>query len=338
MSHDIGQMFYYGERPWHGLGRKLQTPANLEEALQHGGLDWDVDTVPIVPAGEPDSKITHRVAVVRKDRAPGEAGRVVGVVHRGFHPLQNREGAELFDALLPGQDRRLYHTGGYLRDGEVIWLMARLPTRIRVTATDEVEPYLLFSNSHDGSQAIDIRLTTIRVVCQNTLSMALRGRAAGKVFRRAHDGRYKLLKKEAEDFFAFSLKQVEELEARLVNLSQAACDDAAFEAFLAKLLPDPKRPASAGENRQVQRAYETLLRTAQKNRDELRQVHYEGIAERQPTAEKTWWGTLNTVTGWVDHIQATRGDRYAHILFGAGDRLKTSALDLVQATAFPVTP
>ena len=70
----------------------------------------------------------------------------------------------------------------------------------------------------------------------------------------------------------------------------------------------------------------------------MRQVHYEGISERQPTAEKTWWGALNTVTGWVDHVQATRGDRYAHILFGAGDRLKTSALDLAQATAFPVAP
>ncbi|NMF87661.1 hypothetical protein [Aromatoleum petrolei] len=75
MAHNIGEMFYCGEEPWHRLGKRLGRPANLEEALEHGGLDWEVGTVPIVPAGEPASEIPHRVAVVRKDRKPGEAGR-----------------------------------------------------------------------------------------------------------------------------------------------------------------------------------------------------------------------------------------------------------------------
>jgi phage/plasmid-like protein (TIGR03299 family) len=330
MSHDIGQMFYYGEEPWHGLGRKLDQPADLEEALKHGGLDWEVDMVPIVPAGEPDSTITHRMAVVRKDRQPGDAERVVGVVHPGFRPLQNREGAELFDALL-GQGGRHYHTGGYLRHGEVVWLLAKLRRDIKVRPNDKLETYLLFSNSHDGSQAIDIRLTTIRVVCQNTLSMALHRGTAGKFFRRGHDGRHAKLKDEVQAFFAFTMRQADDTESRLTQLAGKACEDAAFEAFLAKLLPEPTRPVSAGENPQVRRAYETRLGTVMESRDEIRRVHLHGIAGRQPGADKTWWGTLNTVTGWVDHVQATRSDRYAHILFGAGDRIKTSALNLVQA-------
>ena len=90
--------------------------------------------------------------------------------------------------------RDSYHTGGYLKNGEVIWLLARLPSDIRVRGDDILETYLLFTNSHDGSVAIDIRLTTVRVVCQNTLSLALHQQdMLGKVFRRAHHGSYALL-------------------------------------------------------------------------------------------------------------------------------------------------
>jgi hypothetical protein len=88
---------------------------------------------------------------------------------------------------MPCSDReRVYHTGGYLRHGEVVWLLAKLPREIRGRGREPVETYLLFANSHDGSVAIDIRPTTVRVVCQNTLSMALNRQATGKVFRCAH--------------------------------------------------------------------------------------------------------------------------------------------------------
>lgn len=331
MAHNIGRMFYCGERPWHGLGEKLDGPANLDDALTHGGLDWEVGTVPIRPEGEPNSEIRHRVAVVRMDRAPGAAGRVIGVVHPGFRPLQNRQGAEMFDAIV-GQGQAIYHTGGYLKQGEVVWLLAKLPEDIRVRGDDVLESYLLFTNSHDGSVAIDIRLTTIRVVCQNTLSLALHKGAVGKVFRRAHDGRYDLLKQEAKDFFDFSVEQGRQTEALFRRLAEAKCDDRRFEAFLTKLMPDPLRPATASSNGQVSRAYETRLEQARESRKEVLGVHTIGIPARGiDAAEKTWWGALNSVTAWVDHVQATDADRYAHILFGAGDRIKKNALARVLA-------
>ena len=143
MAHNIGEMFYYGERPWHRLGERLEQPATLEEALKHGGLDWEVELLPLAVADEPESKAPQRCAVVRKDRKPGQAGRVIGVVHPGFGPLQNRAGAEMFDALL-GQGQSIYHTGGYLKNGEVVWLLARLPRDIQVRGDDVVETYLLF--------------------------------------------------------------------------------------------------------------------------------------------------------------------------------------------------
>ena len=235
MSHDIGEMFYCGERHWHKLGNKLDQPATLEEALAAGGLNWTVATVPIFPAGEPASTIAHRVAVVRDDRLPGQTGRVVGVVHPGFRPLQNREGAELFDSLL-GQGEPIYHTGGYLRHGEVVWLLAKIPHEIYLGGDDVLEPYLLFTNSHDGSVAIDIRLTTIRVVCQNTLSMALASGKAGKVFRRPHNGSAALLQAEDKDFFAFATQQCKETEELFKRQAEAKCTKPALEGWCIGLL------------------------------------------------------------------------------------------------------
>jgi len=325
MPHEIGRMFYFGETPWHGLGRELPQPATIDEALKEGGLDWTVSMVPIVPAGEPGTAITRRMAVVRDDRAPGEPGRVVGVVHPQFQPLQNRDGAWIFDALA-GQGRRVYHTGGYLRDGEVVWLLARLPRDIRVGGRDLVEPYLLFSNSHDGSQAIDIRLTTVRVVCRNTLSMALSRGAAGKVFRRAHDVGVERLAEEASAFFEVSLRQCAETQALFDRLAARRCDVAAFRAFMQKLLPDPSRPA----NRQAPAAlnvYERRLETLRQTRREVVEVFRVGIpAQDVAPAGETLWGAVNAVTAWVDHQQRVDGHRYAHALFGGGDRLKTQAL------------
>lgn len=331
MAHCIGRMFYYGDRPWHGLGKRLDQPATLEDALLHGGLDWEVELRPLTVAGEAASRAPQRRAVVRKDRKPGEEGRVIGVVHPGFVPLQNRAGAEMFDTLL-GQGRPSYHTGGYLRDGEVVWLLARLPEDIKVRGEDVVETYLLFSNSHDGSSAIDIRLTTVRVVCQNTLSLALQNRAVGKVLRRAHDGRYRLLKEQACAFFDFSVQQSRQTQALFGRLAETGCDDAAFETFLTQLLPDPARPVAAGSNPALERAWQTRLVNTRAARAQVWSVRREGIPARDiEPEEQTWWGALNTVTGWVDHVQDTEADRYAHILFGAGDRLKTTALQRMQA-------
>ena len=326
MAHDIGRMFYYGEVPWHRLGNQLSQAATLDEAMRAGGLEWTVSLVPIVPAGEPDSSIEHRVAVVRDDRAPGDAGRVVGVVHPGFRPLQNRDGAQIFDALL-GQGTRVYHTGGYLRHGEVIWLLAKLPVDILVGGTDPVEPYLLFTNSHDGSVAIDIRLTTVRVVCRNTLSLALNNKAKGRIFRHAHDGSYALLKQEAKAFFDFSIAQCEETQALFTRLAAKKCDAAAFKAFLRALLPDPARPVTADQNGAVRKAYETRMENLCAARKEVEAVFRDGIPQREilPAGE-TWWGAVNAVTGWVDHLQPVAGDRYAYALLGSGDKLKSAAL------------
>ena len=154
-------------------------PANIQEAIKAGGLDWEVGMVPLKTAEDPPSRVDSRVAIVRKDRPKGNPGRVIGVTHKGFKPLQNREGLRIFDAIFG--------------KGEVIWLLAELPGNIVVGKKDTVKPYALFTNSHNGSIAIDVRLTTVRVVCRNTLSLALMDKDKKTFFKHAHQGDYQHL-------------------------------------------------------------------------------------------------------------------------------------------------
>lgn len=88
MPANVGEMFYYGAVPWHGEGLALKHPATLEEALRAGGLNWEVGFSELMTADDPPSPVPKRRALVRMDRPPGHSGRVLGVAHRGFRPVQ----------------------------------------------------------------------------------------------------------------------------------------------------------------------------------------------------------------------------------------------------------
>ncbi len=133
-------------------------------------------------------------------------------------------------------------------------------------------------------------------------------------------------------FFDFSVEQSKDAEALFARLAGRQCSDQDFQSFLSKLLPDPIKPATANRNPSVLRGFETRMETIRATRKEVLNVHQEGIPSRQiPPAESNWWGALNSVTAWSDHLQATESDRYAHVLFGHGDKLKSAALTRIQA-------
>lgn len=330
MPHDIGRMFWHGDVPWHGLGKELDRPATLEEALGYGDLDWTVELARLRTDEADCSAVGQRRAIVRSDLSSGSRGRVLGVVHRGFRPLQNREGAELFDRLLPLGERR-YHTGGYLGCGQIVWLLARLPMPIVVRDGDEVETYALFTNSHDGSIAIDIRLTTIRVVCRNTLSLAL-GRVSSRAFHRAHRSSPAVIEREAKALFQATRERIEQTQALFRRLAGVRCCDADFGRFTRRLLPEPKLPGSATPGSPQAKAHATRIATLARHRAALARIRTNGLVERDLAPDDpTWWGAVNAVTGWVDHVQSAQSARYAHAMFGAGDAIKRRALALATA-------
>ena len=163
MAANVETMFYTREKPWHGWGTGVEIAPTSKEALQLAGLDWKVIQKPILT--EDGSLIEGFKANVR-DRDQ----KVLGVVSNRYKVVQNEEAFAFTDALL-GEGVR-YETAGSLAEGKRTWILAMLPHKY-IIAGDEITPYLVFMNSHDGSGAIKAAMTPIRVICQNTLNLAL---------------------------------------------------------------------------------------------------------------------------------------------------------------------
>jgi phage/plasmid-like protein (TIGR03299 family) len=331
VSANVGEMFYTGHTPWHELGVALAQPATLEEALKVGGLNWQVGEVELMTAEDPPSLATRRKALVRLDRPPGHPGRVVGVAHQGFVPIQNADAAMLFDAVF-GDGRRVYHTGGYLGIGEVIWLLARIDRTLRIGRDDIVEPYALMANSHDGSTAFSIRLTTIRVVCQNTLALAMRERI-GQHFRRSHQGSFAAHAEAAREFFQATLHELDFVAQAFTHLSKQSCDDEQFEHLLEALLPEPRRPRNGAHNPVLQRRWERQVAEVRATRATISRLRQGGKGASLDSARGTLWGALNAVLEYVDHHRPVNGSRVPFALLGDGMDLKVRAFRLIRESA-----
>ena len=158
----VESMMYVREKPWHGLGTRVEEAPTSADALRMAGLDWNVVQRNIQVCG--GAKIQNYKANVRDSD-----GTVLGVVSDRYKIVQNAEAFEFTDSLIGGDVR--YETAGSLNGGRKIWLLAKLPETEIVG--DKTEPYLCFTNTHDGSGAIRVCMTPIRVVCNNTLNLAL---------------------------------------------------------------------------------------------------------------------------------------------------------------------
>jgi len=331
MPANVGKMFYFGKVPWHREGVSVGAPLTVAQALAMGELDWKVGEVEIQTAENPPSPAMQRKALVRLDRPAGHDERVLGIVHQGYDPLQNRDGAELFDAIF-GKSEPVYHTGGYLGHGERIWLLAKIDQIIEVASGDTVQPYALYSNSHGGPDAVSICLTTVRVVCQNTLNLALRDASVGQHFRRAHRGTALQHAEAAQAFWASALTQCNQTRDTFQGLAGKPCSDAQFDDLVAKLLPLPPAPKAIGrrtkEEERAARRYEQIIG----KREEIHRLRNEGKGANLDSARGTFWGALNAITEFVDH-----GVNAGSIktLLGDGMRFKQKAYNLVLEMSRP---
>ena len=187
MAANVESMFYTRTKPWHGLGVQVQEAPESKDALRLAGLDWKVYQREVYT----DSGIRidgYRANVRNTDN------RVLGVVTERYKIVQNEEAFAFTDALL-GKGVR-YETAGSLQDGRKVWLLARLPKEYIISG-EQISPYLVFSNSHDGSAAVRVALTPIRVVCNNTLNLALS--TAKRSWAMVHTGNIKGKIHEAQE-------------------------------------------------------------------------------------------------------------------------------------------
>lgn len=164
-------MFSAREVPWHGLGEVVPEELLAAEALKVAGLDWDVQLVPAIAKtanGVKETNAFFPMTLIDQDfEFVGNATRVVS--HK-YEVLQNRDAFTFMDNLVDEGLR--YETAGSLRNRAWVWMTAKLPQQVLVGGEDAADIYLLLSNSHDGTKAVRVDVTPVRVVCQNTLNMA----------------------------------------------------------------------------------------------------------------------------------------------------------------------
>jgi phage/plasmid-like protein (TIGR03299 family) len=182
MAHEIDMttdskgsaMFAYNPA-WHGLGTVVSEAQSSADALRIAGLDWDVSLTDLTAdfgedaTGERYRKVPECRATYRTD-----TGMPLGAVGTRYTPLQNREAFDWMDAIV-GESLAIWHTCGSLRGGRRVWMLAKLPGTLEVANADVLEKYVLIANSHDGSGAVRLFPTNVRVVCANTLRLAMSG-------------------------------------------------------------------------------------------------------------------------------------------------------------------
>ncbi len=225
MEANVESMFYTRETPWHGLGTKVMEAPASKEALEIAGLDWNVTQEPIyTDMGERIEG--YRANIRDMDR------KVLGVVTERYKVVQNQEAFAFTDSLLTEGVR--YETAGSLQGGKRIWLLAHMPHDYIISG-EKFNPYLLFSNTHDGSGAVKVALTPIRVVCQNTLNLALT--TAKRSWSMMHTGNIQGKIQEAKETLLLAENYMDSLGQEFESLRKKKLTDKEVKDYIETLLP-----------------------------------------------------------------------------------------------------
>lgn len=225
MAANVETMFYVRETPWHGLGTRVMEAPGSEEALEVAGLNWKVRQEPIYT--DNNLLIPGYKANVRDSD-----NKVLGVVTDRYKVVQNDEAFAFTDGLL-GEGVR-YETAGALLDGRKVWILARMPREFIING-EQISPYLVFSNTHDGSGAIKVAVTPIRVVCNNTLNLALA--TAKRSWSMVHTGDVQGKMEEAKQTLFMAEKYMSKLGREFETLRKIELTDRQVMDYIKLLLP-----------------------------------------------------------------------------------------------------
>jgi phage/plasmid-like protein (TIGR03299 family) len=280
MAAEVESMFYVREKPWHGLGVRVMEAPTSKNALVLAGLDWKVIQEPIFT--ENNELISGYKANIRDtDRKP------LGVVSNKYKVIQNDEAFAFTDALL-GEGVR-YETAGSLKDGKTVWMLARLPQEYIISG-ERICPYLVFSNTHDGSGAVKVAMTPVRVVCSNTLNLCLS--TAKRSWSMIHTGDISQKLDEARNTLLLAENYMTELGKEFENLRNQKISDKEVEEYIQMLLPMKEDATSLQEKNII------------KLRDDLRMRYYD--APDLKHLGKTAYRFINAVSDFATHSSPLR--------------------------------
>lgn len=313
--HLVQSMAYVNETPWHGLGNQLTARQPLDVWARQAGMDWRIENADVryVAGSEnlgsihafPDQKVLYR----SDTKAP------LSVVSRRFQVVQPQEVLEFYRDLVGAGGYEL-ETAGVLKGGKKLWALAKTGQSAMLKGRDRVYGYLLLATACDGTLATTAQFTSVRVVCNNTLAIAL-GDSTGAV-KVPHRSQFdpQAVKRQ----LGIAISSWDGFMVRMKALSECKVQDATVEAFLKRVLTYPVNQQSDGNSTAVN---DRALKAVQ----EL--YAGRGKGADMASASSTAWGLLNSVTEFVDHHRRARSNdhRLDAAWFGQGAALKQKAWD-----------
>ena len=325
MTHQVETIAYVGELPWHGLG--VQVPDNLtpEQMLAIAKLDWSVSarpmfykgTAPHLDGSDPTriydatEKVYEHYALVRDSD-----NKMLDVVGHRYKPTQNKDAFEFFDKFVKECQMKM-HTAGSLCGGQYVWALAKDERVAKIAANDTVDSYILLMSPHKLGRSLIAQHTTVRVVCQNTLNLAMsQGKAAFKMSHtRAFDATAKAQAAEVLGLIHAGMKKFTEHGKFLAGRKANLLDVKQFFGAAFKM----SDTEIENDNARVNRLMGKLV------------AAYAGGSPGSTlaTAKDTWWGALNAVTYVLDHKTGSDKERNVRDNWlGARGEIKRNALQL----------
>jgi phage/plasmid-like protein (TIGR03299 family) len=308
------------ESPWQEYGTYIgQEPLTSQEAIVKVGLNWKVKIQDLytaafaVPYPDLDLVKTNK-AVVRED-----TNKVLGIVGKDYHPIQNIEAFNFMDGLVEDGSMR-YHTVGSFRGGQRVWLLGKAGS-FDVVPGDQVDKYLFLYNSHDTSASLRCLFTTIRVYCENTARLVL-SKQKKEGIRIKHTKNFGEHMIEAKGVLGFANQEFNKFEKVTQQLVGVQVDTQKLDNFTKLLFPDPPKGVKSYS---IPKAREQIVR-----------LFEEGRGNSLPGVKGTAWAAYNAVTEYTNYHKPTRGNnkgerRLEYNLFGSGVNLIDRAQQLLLA-------
>ena len=309
MAANVETMFYTRTAPWHGLGTRVLEAPTSSAALSLAGLDWKVVQKPVITA---EGLFISGFKANVRDRD----SQVLGVVSDRYKVVQNEDAFAFTDELLG--EGVTYETAGSLQNGRRTWILAKLPQRYIIRG-DEIDPYLVFMNSHDGTGAIKAAMTPVRVVCQNTLNLALS--TARRSWSTIHTGDIHGKLQDARNTLLYADRYMAALGKTIEELSLQKLSDRQVLEYIDALFPLPED------------ASEVRKKNLGKLKEDLKLRYFE--APDLQHVGKNAYRFVNAVSDFATHARPLRErSSYRESLFGRtvdGNVLIDRAFGIVKA-------
>jgi phage/plasmid-like protein (TIGR03299 family) len=278
MAHEVETAVYFREKAWHGLGTVVEEAPDSKKALELAGLDWVVEPQPMYLQNN------HQVPGYQANVRSSD-GKVLGVVSNRYQIVQNKEAFDFTDSLI-GNGLK-YESAGSLRGGKRIWLLGQTHS-VKILG-DDVENYICFTNSHDGSGAVQVCMTPVRVVCNNTLNLALN--SAERKWSTRHIGNLQMKLDEAKYTLELADKYVTELAKEAEKYANITVNTEKLEKILTNIFP--------ADSEDTDRKKKNI----QEKKDNFYMCY---MAHDIQKFMGTAWGVINAASDYVGHIAPAR--------------------------------